>query len=183
MPKLITIKECPEAESLAQPLIRDHHTHLTKARILYLLTTQTRRNKDRVVLGTAGKNTPLMRYLSSYVNSEQAGVEDGADFVILFSAGDFNLLTTEQKAAAVDHELSHCQETVKYSKKTMTETRSWTLVAHEIEEFTAVIARHGLWRYDLHRMAVISAIQLGLPEGAVETAIKTATGTKAAQNG
>ena len=161
-------------ESLAQPLIREHHGHLVRAKILYLLSTQPMRDKDRVVLGKAQKNAPLLRYLSSAIGEEVPSVAGGYDFVLLFQSTEWGMLTPAQKIAAVDHELSHCFAKVEVSEKTGRERRSWTLLAHDLQEFTAVVARHGLWQPDVQNMARAVAVQLGLPETEVEDKIKHA---------
>src|SRR5262245_53887013 len=100
--KQVVIKELKEAQSLAQPLIRDHHPHLVNARILYLITNQPLKRADRVIAGKAQKNSPLLRFLSSYKDSDLPGVLGGFDFCITFGEQEWSWAKAERKAALVD---------------------------------------------------------------------------------
>lgn len=133
----IRIERAHDAELLAVPLIRDHHPHLGEARILYLTTTQSRKRLDKVTLATAQRLAPLLRYLSS---GEEEDASAGYDFVVLISALDWEGASDRQKTALVDHELCHCKKNVR---------GRWCLVGHDLEEFHAVVERHGLWKRDV----------------------------------
>jgi len=65
------------------------------------------------------------------------------DFIICLNWQIWITLTNSQKDALVDHELEHC----KYDKNDRP-----IMIDHDIEEFTCVVDRHGLWTTGLQRM-------------------------------
>ena len=120
----------PEVEAIASQLIDDYHPDLIGAPITYVFRTPAAMSGGREVWGKARKITGLNAYL--------AGGPEGADaFLVIEIALDvWEQLTPAKRHALVDHELSHC---------------SWdplegcSTVGHDVEEFAAVISRHGLW--------------------------------------
>lgn len=167
-PKEIVIAPLPEAERIANRLIPQHHTHLADARVLYLSTTAKRKKCDRVRLGSAQKVGGLMRYLSTLgeaaLLSENGSADKprGFDFIVLISQADWAFMDEAKRTALVDHELAHCWQVVDDKGKAR-----WTMRGHDVEEFTEIIARHGLWKRDLQEYAEVAARQLELPrEGA-----------------
>jgi hypothetical protein len=162
MPKQVYIREALDAQKLAQPLITAHHTHLRDARILFLFTTQKRRKCDRVRLGSAAKLSALQRYLSSAASSDVPSVQAGFDFLILIDNEEWGFMSPEHREALVDHELAHCWRYVKETKRGTQER--WGLRGHDVEEFTEIIARHGLWRRDVRELVEVGATQLTLAD-------------------
>jgi len=75
------------------------------------------------------------------------------DFLIWLSKPTWQSLDKERQDALMHHELRHCR----YDP----DTRDCAIVAHDIEEFLAVIQAHGLWDLDLEHAA--RAIQPHLP--------------------
>jgi hypothetical protein len=55
-------------------------------------------------------------------------------------------MSNAEREALIDHELCH----MKYN--TGDEASTYSLREHDIQEFAAIIARHGLWDEDLRRM-------------------------------
>lgn len=147
MPELKITLAAP-ARDIAQDLIPEVHQHLRNAKILYLFTTQKRKKCDRVRLGSAAKLSAMMRFLSSGMES----VEDGHDFIILFDVNEWKELTEAQRRALVDHELCHCGVSA----------TGFRVRGHDIEEFRAVIERHGFWKEDVKYFAE-AAHQIPLP--------------------
>ena len=131
----IKITHADEAKQIANELIAEVHQHLRTARILYLFTTQKKKHLDKVVLGKASKLAPLLKYLSSGMES----VADGFDFILMFDVAEWQDLDAAQRKALVDHELCHCA----------VGDDGWRIRGHDVEEFRAVIERHGFWKYDL----------------------------------
>lgn len=140
-PKEIIIAPLPEAERIASDLILVHHKHLADARIDYLSTTAKRKKCDRVRLGSAQKIAGLTAYYA-----KQSGQK--YDFVIVISEGDWKWLPEAHRQALVDHELAHCWRQVDDKGR-----ERWTIRGHDVEEFTEIIARHGLWRREHQEMA------------------------------
>jgi len=146
----IEITEAGEAEAIAQQLIPEYHPHLIEASIVYLFTTQERKYRGDVVLGTAQRLGMLPRYFSS---GTSADLEEGYDFCILLSQDQWKFLTHDQRRALIDHQLSHCGVRRTVNHLTQEVSEHWTLLPHDVEEFRGVIERHGLWRPDLRQFA------------------------------
>lgn len=143
----IKITVAIEAKDIAADLIDEVHPHLRTARILYLFTTQKTKKCEAVVLGKAKKLSALQKFLSSGNQS----VGDGYDFILQFDIFEWKELTEAQRRALVDHELCHCG----------IGESGWKLRGHDIEEFRAVIERHGDWKRDV-RAFIETAQQLPL---------------------
>lgn len=140
-----TITRAHEVERLAQPIIAAHHPHLADARILYCFTTAKRVRQGQTVYATAQKLAPLARFLSADMEDS----EQGADFLILVGSEAWASLTAPQKKALVDHELCHLSLTAPDENG----EGDWTMVGHDLEEFAAVVERHGLWMPSVRDMA------------------------------
>lgn len=145
--KAIHITLAHEAKDIAAELIAEVHPHLRQAHILYLFTTQTQKKCEAVVLGKAKKLSALQKFLASGLES----VESGHDFILQFDVNEWKELTESQRRALVDHELCHCG----------VGDSGWKLKGHDIEEFRAVIERHGDWKRDV-RAFIETAQQLPL---------------------
>ena len=166
----VVIREADPVEHIANRLIQAHHSHLADAKILYLFTSAKRKKCDRVRLGSAQKLSGLLRYLSS---GTAASVADGYDFVVLIGSNEWRSLEEHQRMALVDHELSHCWRYEKVDRKGNTTDR-WGLRGHDLEEFTDVVARHGLWRMEHKTMnRVMRQLRLTEAESEAEPAYES----------
>ena len=165
----IVITEALDAARIGGELIAEYHLHLLDARILYLFTTQQRKKCDRVRLASAHKFSALHRYLSSVHIREtpEASVDYGADFLILIDREEWKRLSPRQQRALIDHELTHCARVEKITDTGV--EGHWAIRGHDVEEFSDIIQRHGLWRQDLKNMAkAIEQGTLPLEDRAVE---------------
>jgi hypothetical protein len=136
MPRFV---DAPEVEAVAQALIRaiPQHEPLARHLIRYVwreADTPAHRG-GREVWGTARVLTGLARHLA-----------DDAEAVVTIEHDVWRALTGEQQRALVDHELCHLTET---------DGGALSTEAHDVEEFAAVIQRHGLWRPDLRMVGVV----------------------------
>lgn len=118
----------PQAEAIAKPLIAALHEHLLNAKIAYLFREDMQR-RGRVRLGVAGKASSKVAYLT------------GFDFVLDFNWTYWTKLTPVQRIALVDHELTHCARGP--------DGEGWAVRAHDVEEFSTIVQRWGLWTPDL----------------------------------
>lgn len=125
-------------------LIPAHHDHLAEANFEYLFTNVEAKKRGCQVLGKVRTSNDLIKYFSE------------ADFIMIFPSVAWKRLSEKQKAALVDHELCHC------AKKEQKGEIIYFTRGHSIEEFTAVVDRHGLWMEDLERFAVTIQHQLEL---------------------
>jgi predicted metallopeptidase len=126
-----------EVRDIAQPLIEQFHEHLLVATILYVFRSEATETKSRVVLGTARKVTGLNAYLAfrELLNDTRQAF---TFYVIEIAHDTWQKLTGPQRIALVDHELSHIGRD--------------GMIGHDVEEFSSVVARHGLWKPDLKEL-------------------------------
>jgi len=144
-----SIRPAFDAQNLAVPLIDAHHEHLQQARILWLFTTSKRTRGGHVTLGSASRSNPLQRFLSSGNES----VQTGHDYIVLIDEGRWKRALATQRAALVDHLLCRMVQREVANKRTGEITRSWGTVGPDIEEFSDVILRHGVWLPEQQVMA------------------------------
>jgi hypothetical protein len=135
------VKKSPEVEAIADALIeRGLHPTLVKASILYGFTL---RDAGKIV-GTARK---VDRKIATLFGNR-------ADFAVIISYSWWEHATEEQRLAAVDHELMHCDLTDGKAK----------IKKHDFEGFTAELERYGAWREPLHDAQAALQLNLDLPE-------------------
>lgn len=135
-------ERAPEVERIARELIAEHHTHLVEARIAYLFRLGDWTQLGQTVAGKGVKLGARERFL----------VE--ADFVVIINVGFWRQLAPVHRKALVDHELCHCG---RHAEDGPAGSPRWELWPHDIEEFRAVIGRHGLWRPEVEEMAATMA--------------------------
>jgi hypothetical protein len=116
--------------SMAQELIKQHHPHLLHAKIGFMYRDQAPESRGRKTLGAARK-----------VGSEWDPFVD-LDFVIWIAKKEFERMRVDKQRALVDHELCHCGGT----------WGNWQMNPHDLNEFLAVIYRHGFWHGDLENL-------------------------------
>jgi len=118
--------------ALAEGVIRRWHLHLLDARIGFLYRSESGASQGREVIGKAKKV------------SEELKVLLDLDFLVWISKPAWLALSPEGREALLDHELSHLAGD---------EEDGWSIRGHDVEEFVAVIERHGLWHPVLARLA------------------------------
>lgn len=130
-----TWAEARPVQKLANHLINQHHSHLATVEIRYFFYSKEIMQGDKQLWGRARKITGLNAVLA---NSDTT--EDKQFFVIEIWRTMWDRMTEKQRAALVDHELEHCW---------VDENDKLAIAKHDVEEFTNVIRRHGLWRADV----------------------------------
>jgi len=141
--------EAQEVEEIANQLISEVaiHEQLAEARILYFFRTGTWNSKGKRVWGMANKIPEQWQYVTGY------------DLVVTINKDVWYALDENQKKALVDHELCHfCRE-----ENDEGETK-WLIVGHDVEEFSGVIRRHGLWKEDVKAFAKETQRQMSIFE-------------------
>jgi hypothetical protein len=128
-------------------LVRDHHEDLRPARfaIAWNLTWQPDAD-GRTKIGMAKRASDLDRELAAF------------DFVILLRRAFWkdDRVTDEQRRALLDHELCHCARATTKGGDPAVDERGrpvWRIRKHDIEEFSEVVDRHGMWSRDLENLA------------------------------
>ena len=132
---------------LMRDLITDFHEEISEARIALAWNTSWKPDVDgRVVLGKCKKASDLDRELAAY------------DFIILLRQAWWTSRETTdgQRRALMDHEL--CHATVRLDERTGDPVRDerkrlvFRMRKHDVEEFTSIVERHGIYKGDLERM-------------------------------
>jgi Putative phage metallopeptidase len=136
----------PMYELLAE-LVTSHHEDLEHARIALAWCTSWKPDVDgRVTLGKCKKASDLDRELSQW------------DFIILLRKSFWTneRVTLAQRRALLDHELCHAAVKLDGNGEPVEDERGrrvYRLRKHDIEEFVAIVERHGLYVRDLEMFA------------------------------
>jgi len=121
------------------------HGHLKDAKIAIAWRLGWRPDADNILqLGKLRKRGDLDRELDSF------------DFVILLNKEAWPTLNAEQQVALIDHQLCHAQLSYDSDGEAKLDDRGRLVCRvkkHDVEEFRAVVDRHGLWTSELAAMA------------------------------
>ena len=145
--------EAPEVQDIAQELIQKYHSHIIDfaVKIRYLFVDKTPNSKGKEVWGTCRKVTGLNAYLEGH------NPDSEPFFVITISKDIWDILPSDKKYALVDHELCHAWADVKQQKEEAESDSTMecdnpvrlSLKTHDLEEFSCIVRRHGLWREEI----------------------------------
>lgn len=145
----VTYRPAAAVERIATTLIQQHHHDLDDVRIDYVFRSETAKSAGKEIWGKARKISGLNAYLGRHTDTD-SDVVDGDDFfVIEISEPVWRILDDKQRRALVDHELCHC--TTAFDEDTGELTLK--VRSHDLEEFRAVVDRHGIWRDDIQSFA------------------------------
>lgn len=120
------------------------HDDLHGCKVAMAWKTRNKPDVDgNLVLGKCVKVTDLQKEFAHY------------DFIIVLNRESWEMFSEAQRLALVDHELSHAAPVIDektgepvYDER---ERKCWRNRRHDIEEFTGIVARHGLYKLDLER--------------------------------
>lgn len=139
----VTYSDAGAVRFIAHRLIAEHHTHLTDVRIEYVFRSKAATSRGAEIWGKARKLTGLNAWLATPEDDRpEPDDADGVEpfFIIEIAQDIWNILDTAQRDALVDHELAHCR--IEYTDK----GAELALANHDVEEFEAILKRHGFWR-------------------------------------
>jgi hypothetical protein len=155
--------DAPTVRRIAEKLIGQYHPHLHGCRVEYLFVNKYDKDGVRQPVESKGKQrwgqAVKVSGRNAYLASAEKNTGDPADlefFVVEICAYAWQFLDEKQKEALVDHELCHLALDEDKGKGTP------TMRPHDVEEFSEIVKRHGLWRPDLEQMVKIGAEQLKL---------------------
>lgn len=142
--ELITDLESEPYRILA--VMRSFHREIDEAAIALAWRTNLKPDTDgHLILGKCVKVSDLNREFAAY------------DFVILLNqeVWEDSEFTDSQKRALVDHELCHAAAAVdeKGARYDERGRRVFRVRKHDIEEFRAIVERHGCYKRDLEMFA------------------------------
>ncbi|RJQ26097.1 hypothetical protein C4577_04145 [Candidatus Parcubacteria bacterium] len=130
----------PDVKEIADELIPKNHRHLVGVRMDFLFSETTPKRGGKDVWGTMRKVSSLAAYLGADKTDQERGVNDPF-FVMTISQPIWDELEEKDRIALVDHELCHAAVELDDQGDSILGTKS-----HDVEEFSEIIERHGLWR-------------------------------------
>lgn len=140
-------RRMPEVEAIIDELVKKHHRHLERARIVVLGKPKAGKRRGKTNVATASKAPAA---LNALVKDEIGEVH----YQIAIGLDAWDKLDAKKRRIVLDHELCHFAG--------QDEAGKWGLVGHDVEEFTTILGRHGAWTADLE-LFVKQAKQLELP--------------------
>lgn len=154
----------PEVERIGKKMVEQYHPDLRGTRIEYVFRSKATKRHGRATAGTAQKYTGLKAMLAT---PGAQSSEDLAFFVITIARDIWETLDPRKREALVDHELEHCRIEVDEDGDA-----HLTMRGHDIEEFSSIVGRHGLWSDDLEWFVTsLPAEQLDLLGGREDVAM------------
>lgn len=145
----VFFKEATEVKEIAEDIIDKYHPHLQDAKdvIGYYF-----REGSSAWAGKAKKCTAFERFVT------------GKMLFVFINSDAWNAMKHDQRVALVDHELCH------FSRKSIQDVdpktgkwieiydpadkaESWSIREHDVEEFSDIIKRHGLWDTGIEKFA------------------------------
>jgi predicted metallopeptidase len=153
---MTTYWRAKDVEAIVEQLVPEHHDHLERpdVTIRCVFRDTVAKSRGRMVLGKARKISGPNAHLVGLVRRDDLGDDPADFFVIEVPAEPWQHMSEAQRVALVDHELSHFYVALPEDPE---EPRKLVMVSHDLEEFHAVVARHGLWRPDLKALAKVIA--------------------------
>lgn len=132
-----------EPAAIALQVIDKSHPHLKDLPIAYTFKAVAPKKKKADGSGRVKKVT--MARTSKVSESNKCLMARAFEFKIEFDHAIWIEMaeTPEKQIALVDHELSHCGN----------DAEGTYLIPHSIEEISAVVERHGLWKSDVAQFA------------------------------
>lgn len=150
MPKQ-EFRQAPEVETIAKELIEKYHCHLTdfNVRIEYVFSNKTPKKNGKEVWAYVRKISSLGAYLAG---TDTEGDDDF--FVMVVSEPVWEVLPTDKRMPLIDHELCHLwaeadQVDEDDADAIPEDVVKLSLSAHDVEEFSCIVRRWGLWRTDV----------------------------------
>jgi hypothetical protein len=125
----------------------EHHFDTSEAKIALAWKKGTKPDVDgHILLGRCVKASDLQREFVDF------------DFVIVLNQEIWEdpEFDREKKLALLDHEMTHVTRVLDVDGEPVVDTKNrpvWRVRKHDIEEFTAVISRHGCYKRDLEQFA------------------------------
>lgn len=146
---------------MGQELVRRHHDALRDCKVRFVMRHGPWWSAGKEVLGKTMVLGPVPRYLTGEI-----------DAAVILNAERWDDLQSQHRRALLDHQLSHLDvktDEVGVQRAHPDGRPMICTVNHDVEEFLAIIERHGYWRRELEQVAmVIHQIPLPLDLSAVD---------------
>ena len=124
-----------DVHDVAARVIDKWHSDLAEAKIVYLFKdVDTWNSKGKTVFARTCKAPEQWQFLA------------GCDLLVIVNKKVWERLDYKQRDALIDHELCHVLKDIDEKGNP-----KWSMVTHDVEEFAAVIQRHGMWMDELKK--------------------------------
>lgn len=144
-----------EPYALLKQIRKENHSHINEAKVALAWRHRVKSDKDGILkLGQCLKNSGVHREFAEL------------DFIILLNKLAWDAFSKEQKCALLDHELCHIMPSEDKNGEHQQDDRGRKLFRtrrHDIEEFSEIVKRHGLYKKDLERFAEVIAKKQAQP--------------------
>jgi hypothetical protein len=142
MPRDCVFFGCPDAEIIGSKIIATVRGDLEGVDVRYIFRSEPEKIKGRKALATAQVVRGLKSAMTVLPSFEDGVTSIGAPFFLIsvWHAG-WTRLSDSQRVALIDHELAHCC----FELDAETDEGRYSTVGHDIEEFHAIVRRHGAW--------------------------------------
>lgn len=148
----MSFKKAHEVADVAEEIIKKHHPHLVDAIEKGLIGFYFKSGNNDWA-GKAKKCTAFERFTT------------GCMLFVFIDNDAWKVFNEKQKEALVDHELCHFtrMKEEKFNPDTQKmefvwadaeDPDNWKIREHDVEEFSDVIVRHGLWETGIERFAL-----------------------------
>ncbi len=138
---------------MAKHILNKHHEHLQEVRIAFIMRSEAPETNGKVTYGKAKKVSAELQVHIPY------------DFIIWLARDRWISLSSLQREALIDHELSHCEWDGDAAR----------IKGHDVEEFAHIIERYGFWWPSSDKVEM--AVQHRLPLQPVEEPRQGGIGT------
>lgn len=139
-----------EIEHIAEKLIAEHHKHLQGAAIAYLMHKVDNDKKDPLALPEK-RQGQAHKMASAKIVPDNYHALCGFNFLLTVDERFWILFDGLKKIALIDHELKHMRRDID----------GFYCASHDLEEFSDIVIRHGMWKADVYRF--FDAVQMVLP--------------------
>lgn len=154
-----------EPKRIGEELIGKYYPDILDSgcRVEFIFRSECGKKGGHPVLGTLSKISGRQAFLSQLGTPSEGYVEPKylAYYLVEIAEPEWKDLSPSQRVALVDHELAHCL--LEHD-----DDEGWTLktTGHDLEEFSSIVERHGLWHPGLEWFARRTAKQWTLFESA-----------------
>jgi hypothetical protein len=147
----VEYRDAPELRAMAEPIIQSHHPHLIGYPIRFAWRSEPRKVMNKIAFATAEiVKGRFAQFVMTDDEKAMEGQDNGAAmFWIEVAEPCWEEATENQRLAVLDHELLHC-----VIEDTDDGDHKMAIHTHDIEEFEAIISRHGIYREDYWSFAL-----------------------------
>ena len=144
-PREVLYDDFPAGEEVARKLIKQYHTHLASAGIVFACRDKAQKRAGVPSPGYVKKLSPELRYAFSH----KSKVDEPPHYLLVIALEVWNDLAPNQRTAVIDHLLTHMIGEEDEKSGAM----KWKIRPPEVREFAEVAERNGKWNVELEHMA------------------------------